>query len=86
MAAPAALSFPVRVTFSLVDAEAGDLFAFTKRCSLGSYAMEESLLRETTRVPEEPSTTVLEMRTGGVVRTELLLSASRGGDFKVSHF
>lgn len=81
---PGGFSFPVRVSFSPDEAEA--LFAFTKRCSLGSYTMEESLFRETTRVPERPSRTVLETRTGGVAGTTLLLSVSRGGDFKVSHF
>ena len=80
----AGFSYPARVPLSLADAE--ELLAFTKRCSLGSYAIEESLLRESTRVPEGPSRTVLETRTGGAVGTELLLSASRGGDFKVSHF
>ena len=66
--------------------EAADEFVFTKRCSRGSYAMEESLPSETARTPELASTTVLETRAGGAVATRLPLSAPRGGDFNVSHF
>lgn len=58
----------------------------TKRRSRGSYVMEESWLRETMRVPLLPSISVREARTGAVVAARPPLSASRGGDFTVSHF
>jgi len=66
--------------------EGGAAFVFTKRCSFGSYTIEESWLRETTRVPPLPSRVVREVRTGAVVAARPLASASRGGDFRVSHF
>ncbi len=48
--------------------------------------MEESLLSVTARIPDLPSTTVLETRAGGPVAMRLPLRLSRGGDFNVSHF
>jgi hypothetical protein len=74
-----------RVSFSPNEADGGALLLFTKRCSFGSYAMEESLLMETTRVPEAPSSTVLETRTGGATGCAWLVKASLGAVFKVSH-
>jgi len=77
---------PERASFSFERAAEAEVSAFTKRCSRGSYVMEESLFKETTWTPDPPSITVRETRAGGVVATRLLLSASRGADFKVSHF
>jgi len=75
-----------RISFSFMDDEAAGEFVFTKRCSLGSYAMEESLPREPVLVPDLLSTTVLETRVGGAVATRPPLRLSRGGDFNTSHF
>jgi hypothetical protein len=48
--------------------------------------MEELELCETMRAPLLPSRIVRDERAGAVVATRPLLSASRGGDFKASHF
>src|SRR5215469_285680 len=48
--------------------------------------LEDSLPTETMRVPEAPSSTVLDTRAGAVEATRPLLKASLGGDFKVCHF
>jgi len=61
-------------------------FVFTKRRSTGSKAIVEWPPGEPARIPDWPSTKVLETRIGGAVTARLLLSASRGGDFNVSHF
>jgi hypothetical protein len=71
-------------TASASRGEDGAAFVFTKRCSFASYTIEESWLRE--RVPPLPSRIVREVRTGAVAATRPLASASRGGDFRVSHF
>src|SRR6476646_9556068 len=73
-------------TAVLPPAVGGAEFVFTKRCSPGSYTIEELAPCETMRAPPLPSRIVRDVRTGGVVATRPLLSASRGGDFKVSHF
>jgi hypothetical protein len=78
--------FSRRISLLFAADESAGEFAFTKRCSRGSYAIEESLPSETARTPELPSTTVLETRAGGPVAGRLPLRASRGGDFNVSHF
>ena len=75
-------------TAVLPPAVGGAEFVFTKRCSRGSYTMEELALCESMRAPLPllPSRIEREVRTGAVVATRPLVSASRGGDFKVSHF
>src|SRR5260370_8034585 len=67
-------------------ADGGAASVFTKRCSRGSYTMEESWLRETTRVPPLPPRIVRDVRTGAAVAARPLVTASRGGDFTPSHF
>ena len=81
-AAPAC-ELPVRasVPFSrVVSCEAE--FVLTKRCSRGSYAMEESLLNVTTREAVLPASTVRDRRAGGAETATLLVNASRGGCLK----
>jgi hypothetical protein len=77
--------------FSAVDSEprlgdGGAELVFTKRCSWGSYTIEESRPKETARAPPLPSRIVREVRTGAVVATRPPSSEFRGGDFTVSHF
>jgi len=78
------LAAPISFAFAAANS-AAETFAFTKRCSRGSYAMEDSLLRETTRTPESPCSTVLETRAGGGAGDKLLPKASRGADFTACH-
>jgi len=66
--------------------DADEEFVFTKRRSTGSKAIVEWPPGEPGRIPDWPSTKVLETRIGGAVTARLPLSASRGGDFNVSHF
>ena len=66
--------------------DADEEFVFTKRRSTGSKAIVEWPPGEPARIPDWPSTKVLETRIGGAVTARLPLSASRGGDFNVSHF
>ena len=68
------------------EEDADEEFVFTKRRSTGSKAIVEWPSGEPARIPDWPSTKVLETRIGGAVTARLLLSASRGGDFNVSHF
>ena len=84
--APAAVRpLATRISLPIVE-DAAEEFVFTKRCSRGSKAMEESLPRETERAPDLASSNVLETRVGRVVAARFELNDSRGGDFKVSHF
>ena len=66
--------------------DADEEFVFTKRRSTGSKAIVEWPPGEPARIPDWPSTKVLETRIGGAVTARLPLNASRGGDFNVSHF
>lgn len=74
------------VSFPFMEDEATGEFVFTKRCSRGSYAMEESLPSDTPGTPDLLSTTVLEKPAGGPVATRPLLRPSRGDDFNACHF
>jgi hypothetical protein len=63
---------------------AGSFALFTKRCSRGSYAIEELRSNVTTRVPALPCKTVRETRVGAAeALTALAVNASRGGVFSV---
>src|SRR5438046_8602373 len=68
------------------EEDADEEFVFTKRRSTGSKAIVEWPSGELARIPDWPSTKVLETRIGGAVTARLPFSASRGGDFNVSHF
>src|SRR5437879_12872264 len=69
-----------------VEEDADEEFVFTKRRSTGSKTIVEWLSGEPARIPDWPSTKVLETRIGGAVTARLPLNASRGGDFNVSIF
>src|SRR5438309_5595565 len=69
-----------------VEEDADEEFVFTKRRSTGSKTIVEWLSGEPARIPDWPSTKVLETRIGGAVTARLPLNASRGGDFNVSRF
>jgi hypothetical protein len=78
---------PVRVsaTFS-VPVFCEPEFVLTKRCSRGSYAIEESLLSVTTRDALLPARTVRDRRAGGAEASTLLVNASRGGCLRTFQF
>lgn len=66
--------------------ESGAEFVFTKRCWSGSKAMADSRPGERIRAVLFPSRMEREVRSGAVVARRLALKASRGENFKVSHF
>jgi len=85
MAPACVLSVRASARFSVM-VSCGAEFVLTKRCSRGSYAMEESLLNVTTRDAVLPANTVRDMRAGAAETATLLVNASRGGCLRTFQF